>query len=370
MYWNRLRKGGNLVEYAIPLALIGVVVGLGIYGIVENKVFFNNIIFSSSGSVDATGGKISFGSGATSNGVFLGTDGKMFISNSNGQSVRIPLTFHDKYKNEIQNYLEQGKFDFKTTPLGVETSGAVGIENVAYAGGASTLMYTTLIDMASTHASDDETKLLLEQMSTYGYKMGEIESQLVEVKKQIDTSFLAFEDRTKFFWKAQSAFDAAKKAYEEKPTDENRELMDKKYNEMQAAYAAYEPAMEAYKEISTEYLDQTKSYFNNLKDSVGVSFDDVLQKIKDSDKIDVEVREFIVPVADKISAIKDSVDLIEKIVNAFSADFNAASQAYEQFSQSFNSFDLIIDENAGDETFDLLDQEFIANQNNGKGKGN
>ena len=39
-------KGSNLVEYAIPLALIGLVVGVGLYNLFSNNTILNYIMAS------------------------------------------------------------------------------------------------------------------------------------------------------------------------------------------------------------------------------------------------------------------------------------------------------------------------------------
>ena len=137
--------GSNLVEYAIPLALIAIVVGIGLYNITAEGGFFKNIMFSSSGNVDANGGKISFGSGTAVGGVYKSSDGKMYLNNQSGQSIRIPLPFYEKYKDGLTEYLNQGKFDFTGSEVGEETTGALGVEDIARAGSASTLLYSSLI---------------------------------------------------------------------------------------------------------------------------------------------------------------------------------------------------------------------------------
>ena len=147
MNTNRVQKGGDLIEYAIPLALIAIVVGMSLFYMSTNGSFFKNIIFSSSGSVDETGGRIAFGSGTTTGGVFTDTAGKVYLSNHNGQTIRIPLVYYEKNKDGMEKYLSSGKFDFNSN-LGVETSGSVGIEDIAYTSNASTLLYSALIDLA------------------------------------------------------------------------------------------------------------------------------------------------------------------------------------------------------------------------------
>lgn len=361
-------RGSAIMEYAIPLALIALVVGLGLYYAFQNKSLFNNFVFTSAGKVDNEGGKLSFGTGSAVNGIYTETDGKVYLANSSGDSIRIPLPFYEEYKNDLQNYLNQGKFDFNNSSLAVETSGAAGIEDVSYSNKASTLLYSKMIEMVADKQDDPTTQELLKQMSTYGTQLGNLETDLISIKKEIDGQFKAFEAYAGVYKKAQSVYDAAKEAYDKDPSEENMMKKEKAYAALQDAYETYADTMESYKGVSTEYLEQATAYFSNLKDQTGVSFDQIVDQIEASDKIDATTKEFILPIANKISAIKDSVDLIEKLVNAFNADFNDIELAYTQFATSFTSFDIQIDEKAGDETFDLIDQQYITNQGSGKGK--
>lgn len=362
MYTSRLFKGSNLVEYAIPLALIAVVVGIGVYNMASDGSFFKNIMFSSSGNVDSQGGKISFGSGTAVGGVYKSSDGKMYLNNQSGQSIRIPLHFYDKYKDGLTDYLNQGKFDFTSSEMGQETTGALGVEDIAQAGSASTLLYSSLIDLASNGIEDKESKDLLSKMATYGQELGGIETELINIKGIIDQNYESFTIQTKTYWQAKNAYEKALDDYKKDPTEENDAKVYKTYTKMKATYGIYSTAVEEYKSVSVEYLSKTKSYFNDLKQETGVSFDEVLNSINSSSEISDDIKQYVVPVGEKISAIKDSVDMIEKMVDAFYDDFDDISNAYNTFSESFKSFDIIIDESAGDETFDLLDQEYLEQQ--------
>lgn len=369
MLIKRLLKGSSLVEYAIPMALVGVVVGLGIYSITTENSFFRNIIFSSSGKVDATGGKISFGSGTAVGGVYKATDGKMYLNNASGQSIRIPLSFYEKYKDGLDEYLKEGKFDFSASQIGQETSGAVGIEDIARAGSASTLLYSSLIDLASNGIDDKESKELLGQMAVYGKELGGIETELINIKGVIDQNYESFTVQTKAYWQTKNAYEEALKDYKNSPTEENNAKVESTFLKMQASYNIYAKAVDQYKNVSTEYLEKTQAYFNKLKEETGVSFDEVLDKINNSSEISADIKEYVVPVGEKISAIKNSVDMIEKMVNAFYDDFDDISNSYNTFNESFKSFDIVIDETAGDETFDMLDHEYLEQQGNSQSKG-
>lgn len=369
MFINRLLKGSSLVEYAIPMALIGVVVGLGIYSITTENSFFRNIIFSSSGNVDAEGGKISFGTGTAVGGVYKATDGKMYLHNSSGQTIRIPLPFYDKYKESLNDYLNNGKFDFNDSQIGQETSGAVGIEDIARAGSASTLLYSSLIELASSGVDDKESKELLDQMSTYGKELGGIETELINIKGIIDQNYESFSVQTKTYWQTKNAYEEALKDYSNSPTEENNAKVESAYLKMKATYATYASAVDQYKNVSTEYLEKTQSYFSKLKEETGVSFDDVLSKINNSSEISADIKEYVVPVGEKISAIKNSVDMIEKMVNNLYDDFDDVSNSYKTFNESFKSFDIVIDETAGDETFDMLDNEYLEQHGGSQSKG-
>ncbi|MGD9580297.1 MAG: hypothetical protein AB7V50_02915 [Vampirovibrionia bacterium] len=368
MFKGRWHKGSSMVEYAVPLALIGVVVGFGIYSITTDNSFLKNIMFSSSGQVDSEGGKISFGTGTAVGGVYMSTDGKMYLNNSSGQTIRIPLPFYDKYKDSLSQYLKDGKFDFTSSQMGEETTGAVGIEDIAKARSASTLLYSTLIELAANGMDDEESKKLLLQMATYGEELGGIETELIGIKEVIDKNFENFTIQTKIYWQAKNAYDDALEAYQKDPTEENMANVDSAYLKMKSTYSIYATAVDKYKTVSDDYLTKTKTYFDKLKDETGVSFDEVLEKINNSTEISADIKEYVVPVGQKISAIKDSVDVIEKMVNAFYSDFDDVTNSYNSFNETFKSFDIVIDDSAGDETFDLLDEEYLKDKDK-KDKG-
>ena len=359
MFKSRLYKGSSLMEYAIPLALVGVVVGLGLYSISSEKGFFNNIIFSSSGNVDQQGGKVSFGSGTSVGGVFKAADGKIYLNNNTGQSIRIPLSFNEKYKDTMSEYLNAGKFDFAQPSLGVETSGSLGIEDIAEARKATTLLYSTLIEVASESTTNPEDKELLKNLSTYGYEIGQIETKLIDIKKDMNAKFMPFELAQKKYENSKEGYKNAQEEYKKKPTSENKENLEKAEAMMQDMASGYSSASAAYKTVSESFLATTQTYFTNLKDKTGVNFDEVLKKIDESKDIAADVKEYVVPVGEKIRAVKDSVDLVDKMVNGFNAEFDEIKDTYTSFNELFKSFDIIIDETAGDETFDLLDQEYL-----------
>lgn len=362
MFKGRVYKGSSLMEYAIPLALVGVVVGMGLYSITSQNGFFKNIMFSSSGNVDQQGGKVSFGSGTSVGGVFKAADGKIYLNNNSGQSIRIPLSFNEKYKDTINDYLNAGRFDYAQTSLGVETSGSLGIEDIAEARKATTLLYSTLIEVASENATDPDDKELLKDLSTYGYEIGQIETKLIDIKKDMNAKFKPFELAQKKYENAKEGYKNAQEEYNKKPTPENEDKLAKAEAMMNSQAQAYSDASSAYTAVSTKFLATTQTYFDNLKQKTGVNFDEVLKKIDESEDIAADVKEYVVPVGEKIRAVKDSVDLVDKMVNKFNVEFDEIKDTYNTFNELFKSFDIIIDETAGDETFDLLDQDYLQAQ--------
>lgn len=362
MFIDRLCKGSSLVEYAIPVALVGVVVGLGLHQITTDNSFFKNMMFSSSGNVDQQGGKVSFGTGTSVGGVFKSSDGKMYLNNGSGQSIRIPLSFDEKYKETMTDYLNAGKFDFVDTNVGVETSGSLGIEDIAEARKATTLLYSALIEVASEGAENNEDKELLKDLSTYGREIGQIETKLIDIKKEMNAKFEPFQLAHQKYKNSKEEYKNACEEYSKKPTLENQLAMEQAEERMNDQAVLCSNASTAYTTVSQSFLATTQTYFNDLKQKTGLNFDEVLTKIDESENIADDVKEYVVPVGEKIRAVKDSVDLVDKMVNTFNVEFSDILQAYETFNEVFKSFDIIIDESAGDETFDLLDQEYLQAQ--------
>lgn len=358
MNCQRRFRGSSIMEYIIPVALIGIGVGAGLYAISTNGGFFSNIMYSSAGKVDSAGGRISFGSGASVNGIYMDTDGKIYVSNNEGNQVRVPLSFYDKYKNNLQKYLNDGKFNTSGSSLGQETSGAVGIEDITASNKANTIIYSAMIEMASEQIEDKKAANLLAQMSQYGYKMGELETELINVKRTIDSYHETFDLKAKAFWKAQKAYKDAEAAYNKESNQNNKNAMQRALEQMELAAGQYTTAKDNFKESSTQYLGQATTYFNDLKEKTGMSYDKILTEIDASTDIDDDIKEIVLPIGNKIKDVKDSVDMIEKLVGAFNLEFDKISSTYESFSDNFKTLEIVIDENAGDETFDALDETF------------
>ena len=229
-----------------------------------------------------------------------------------------------------------------------------------------------LLTWQKDNYGDEESHDLLDNMAKYGYKLGEIENELLETKKTIDKDFKAFEEQTQEYWKAKNDFEALEKKLQEEKAknpfgdhDELEQQVAQAYDQLQLVYSHYSTALNSYKTTSTKYLSTTMAYFDDLENETGVAFDDVLKEISDSTIIGDEVKEMIIPVGDKIKAIKDSVDVITKMINALSVSFSDSQMAYNQLDDVFESFDIHIDQSAGDTTIDLLDQQYTSTK---KGK--
>lgn len=361
MSTHRGLSGSSIMEYVIPVALIGIGVGTCIYTLSTNGNFLNNIMFSSAGKVDTGGGKISVGTGASVNGIYLGTDNKVYVSNAAGKQVRVPLSFYNNYKKGLQDYLKEGKFDTSTSGsnLGEETSGAVGIEDISSAQGSSTLIYSSMIEMTSKAIDDNEAADLLEKMSKYGNKMGQLEVELIEVKKTMFTFHNAYEAKAKSFWETQKEYEKAQKKYENNDSSDNYNTMKLAMAQMENSANQYMIAKENFKNSSNKFLSQATGYFNELKNETGQSYDSILSEIEANTEIDQDTKDMVLPIGKKIKDVKDSVDIIEEMVDAFNLEFNKITHSYEEFTDNFRTFQILIDENAGDETFDALDEAFL-----------
>jgi len=207
MRYNKKNKGSNLVEYVVPMAIIGIAVGTGIFYSLKEGSLFNNILFSSAGKTDISKEKLALGKGVASSGIYVDDNGILRLNNDAGQSIILPVDFYEKYKDQIQQYMNDGRFN--PGALAVETSGAAGIENIAHATAASTMFYSTLIEIASKNQDDDTTRQLLENMTLYGKALGNIENNLIDIDMKIKDSREIFEAQASNYLTAKKSFEAA-----------------------------------------------------------------------------------------------------------------------------------------------------------------
>lgn len=345
--------GSNAVEYIVPLALISLVIGLGIYLITQNQSIYTNILGSSGGKVDAYKSKLAIGTGAASGGIFEDINGNIVLTNNSGKSVLIPRAYYDKYKEDLAKEMAEGKFDFDTT-LGTETSGAAGVENIAYVNNSSTKMYSALIDIAAQNSSELTEKKLLEEMSTYGFKLGDIENELIKIQADINEDKNLYKVQKENYLAERTKFETLLAQYESTPpaqiTDKQESTLWEAFDNVQTAYDEYSSCVSDYKKASSSYSVEAQSYLNDLKNNTGVEFDNVVNEINQSSKIDQETKDFVVPVGNAISAIKDSVEIINEEVTTIQTSFDLEAKSFTETSDKFKSLNIKVDENAGNET--------------------
>lgn len=370
MFFNRKKSGSNLIEYSIPAALIGVTVGLGIYATFQDGSLFNSYVKSTGGVVDVLGGKLAFGTGEATGGIFVGPDGILKLNNNTGESVILPYNFYNEYKDNILEYLNNGEFDkTSASSLAVETAGAAGIEEFSNETATPTDIYASLLDIAAENTTDESAKGLLNSMSLYGKKVGVIESDLIDVKKIISDKKDIFNVEASSYLKAKDIFAdlystyTSKKEAGETIEDNLVEKMNTAFDQVSEHYDDYTLAVNKYQKATSDYVDIANGYFKDLKEKTGATFDNVLDDIIASTIIMQDTKDLVVPIGEKIKAIKDSVQLMKDEVNYLSSTFDSQNKGFSEIEESFTSFQVYIDNNAGNATMQA------AGQVPGQGKG-
>jgi hypothetical protein len=368
-----------MIEYVIPVALIGMVIGLGVFYIMSDGKLFDNFMATTGGSRDLSGGKVAFGTGSSTTGVFVDPEGILRLSNSNGQSIILPVDYYEKYKDDVNSYLNSGKFDVNSS-MAVETTGAAGIEDISNAGTAATHIYSSLLEIATNNSTDPETKTLLGQMTTYGKGLADIEYKLIDIKKHIEGQKEIFEAQQMRYLKTKDAFYGIKQKiadYKAKnPASALSDSIDPEllklekqlliaYNTLEGSYDVYHEAAETFLQTSESYLGTANSYFDDLKNSTGASFDSILEQIKDSDQITQTTKDMVVPIGTKIQDVKDSVNVYQQDLQYYVASFNSSIKGVSDVLENAQELKINIDETAGDET--LKETAKVEDNNNNKG---
>lgn len=350
----RIYKGSSLVEYALPLALIAIVVGLGVYTITSSGTLKSAVYNQSGGKEDLLTNKFTIGSNDLTKGVYKDDQGFIQLYNENGQSVQIEKSYLDKYRQDLILFLDQDKFTFKNdSPLATETTGASGILNQSDSAADQTFMLASLIEIAANNYDEPTVKELLDNMSVYGKELAVLEDNLILVDEKINSKKEIFGTKEEYYNEIEAEFEQVLSSYQKDQIsiDELRAAHEKLEN----SYNEYEESVEGIQKTTSDYIAMSEAFFEDLKNNTGIKFDDVLQQIKDSTLIEQDVKDLTVPIAEDIKATKDSADLIKQTIDYITGTFDSDNSTYEEFKEQFETIEFEIQQ---------------ANNNNNNNNGN
>ena len=348
----RNNKASSLVEYALPLALLALVVGMSLYHFYSNGVLKSAVVGQSDATEELLSNRFSIGPPNYTEGVFKEKNGDIFLYNADGISIQIQQSYLDKYKKDMASYLKNGKFNFvNDSSLGMETSGATGLTEETNYAPDQTYMLASLVEIAGNNYDDATAKELLEDMSTYGKKLAVLEDNLITIDDIINNRKVVFASQEDTFDQLEADFENALKLYDEGKIsiDELRACNET----LQEAYETYEGSVTDIEEVTDQYISMAESFFDDLKNQTGVKFDDVLQQIKDSTLIDDDVKELTVPIAEDIKKTKDSAELIKQTIDYIVGTFSKTNDSFESLQEEIETIEFEIQQ-----------------QNNGNGNGN
>lgn len=345
--FNSKYNGSNLIEYAIPLAVIAIVVGMTVYAFGAGD-FLETAIFKSSPAKKAIGSdKLSFGNAATSPGLYIDSKGYMSIVDQNGAEYKINKEFYDKYKDDILADQQAGKFEFGEA---AETSGTAGVNFVSNNQSNVMRAYSQLVDIASRNNDDKTAQDLLASMSKLGFKVSDLEDKLVDLNITIKDAQKDFQTQERTYQQILATFQEAVNQYNKSnigsASKTELDLVDSDFKALQKAYGVYSNAATKYQNTCQSSLNSAKSDFNDLKNITGKQYDEVLNEIIATPKIDQATKDVVVPIGEGVKAVKDSVDLMEKTFSALITTFDTTNNTFDVASQDFSSFQVLVDWNA------------------------
>lgn len=352
----KINKGSSLVEYALPLALLGIVVGLGLFSIAGNGGLKSAVYNQSGGKEDLLTSKFTMGANALTKGVYKDDKGNIALYNEFGQSVSLDQGYLDKYKEDLLQYLNDDKFTFKNdSAVATETSGAAGILNETNSAADQSYMLATLIEIAANNYDEPTVKELLENMSVYGKELAVLEDNLVIIDEKIKNKQEVFGTKEDYYNQIEADFAQKLALYNEDKI--SIEDLRQAHEKLENSYDEYEESVEGIKKTTSDYIAMSEAYFEDLKNNTGVKFDDVLDQIKASTIIDQNVKDLTLPIAEDIKATKDSADLIKQTIDYIKGTFDSDNSTYEEFQEQF-------------ETIEFEIQQANNNNNNGNNNNN
>ncbi len=178
--FKKKSQGSSLVEYALPAALIALVVGVTIYSAMQNDGFKMFVLKTVFGRLDESRQKIFMGSDTTlTPGLYKFADGKYYLATKSGKTIKIPEEYYDALKNSMDEFSAA-----QSDAVGEETTGAYGEE----ADNSSdtdylTAQYSTMLEKMAESVEDEKAQRLLNNMAAYADKLSGLQTDLKDVKK-------------------------------------------------------------------------------------------------------------------------------------------------------------------------------------------
>lgn len=356
---ERKLKGSNLIEYVLPLSVIGLIVGTGLYYMFADNSLMNFFAKSSGQTYSADNTNLSMGflsgEGGSGKGIYEKDDGKVYITNKYGQTIAIPRNFYDKYKDEIERFLKKGKFDYK--PLGIigeETSGGVGIETIAEGQNASLRLYGTLLRIAAKYTDDVEAKNKLKSLAKYGTKLGTREKKLQRIKNTLDLYKKNHELFKNNYITARDNYTQALDLYRNgNPNNLTRKDLTNLYNKITKSYTKYSNLEIKFENQSKDLSKIAQDVFVDLKEETGMSFDRIVESLAADPNIDTDTKDMVLPIGNRIKELKDSVDILASTVSTYNTSFENKLEQFTEEMGQLDTIDIIMEEGAGDETLAL-----------------